>query len=210
MHLLEAWLALGAATGEGQWLDRADAIVELFHRRFYDQLTQTLGEYFGPDWSVAPGRPGQIIEPGHHYEWAWLLDRYAQANSAADGATAGISDQLYAFATTYGVDADGLVFDSVLRDGTLHDGNKRLWVQTEAIKAAASRYERIGDMTAAARVDALLELLFNHYLDGVRGDYVEHLNRQGTSFKSFAPASSLYHVFLALTEVLRVFGGDTK
>ncbi len=205
MHLLEAWLALYAATGEQVWLDRATTIIELFERSFFDEKSATLGEFFDWTWAPAAGVTGQIIEPGHHYEWVWLLAQY----SAASGRDMDqLGERLYNFAGTYGIDSDGLVFDAVLRDGTLHDDKKRLWVQTEALKAATARYEATGDMATARRVDGLLGQLFGHYLDEANGGYEEHLSRDRMGLKDFAPASSFYHVFLALAEILRVFGAN--
>lgn len=207
MHLLEAWLALYAATGDPDWLDRATAVVSLFEDYFFDRKSGALGEFFDRDWRPETGQAGQIVEPGHQYEWAWLLAQYGAAAGRDMGACC---KQLYDFATTHGIDSDGLVFDAVLRDGALHDGRKRLWVQTEALKAATSRYEITGDLTAARRVDALLGLLFSRYLDETNGGYEEHLAQDGSGFKNFIPATSLYHVFLAFAEVLRVFGADRE
>ena len=205
MHLLEAWLALYGATGDKVWVDRAAAIIALVEDRLRDKVSGTIGEYFDAEWRPAAGKEGQIVEPGHQYEWAWLL---AQYGAAADRDMGVPADRLYGFATSHGIDADGLVFDAVLRDGALHDANKRLWVQTEALKAAVSRYEILDDMDAARRTDKLLNLVFDHYLDEGRGDFEEHLGRDRAGFRSFAPASSLYHLFLAFAEVLRVFGAD--
>ena len=39
--------------------------------------TGALREFFAADWSPAPGIDGRIAEPGHHYEWAFLLARWA-------------------------------------------------------------------------------------------------------------------------------------
>src|SRR5262245_22416399 len=72
MHLLEAVLALHAATQEKNWLRRAGALVDLFRRRFLDPDTGALIEFFGADWSVAPGDEGRLREPGHQFEWVWL------------------------------------------------------------------------------------------------------------------------------------------
>ena len=72
MHLLEAMLALHAASGDPRWLAEADALTRLFLARLFDPATGTLGEYFTADWTAHPDQ-GHIVEPGHHYEWVWLL-----------------------------------------------------------------------------------------------------------------------------------------
>lgn len=209
MHLLEALLAWHTTTGEDIWLRRARDIFALFRARFFDAETGTLGEFFDGAWTPASGTMGKIIEPGHHYEWVWLLERYAQATGEDVRAEAAA---LYQFAETHGVDrnpgpAADLAYDSVLRHGTSLDENKRLWVQTEAIKAQLARMEFHADANAALRLEELLERLFALYLAPANGCWQDHLDVQGNGFAESAPASSLYHLFLALTEVLRVRDG---
>lgn len=209
MHLLEALLAWHTTTGEDIWLRRARDIFALFRSRFFDRETGTLGEFFDATWAPATGTMGKIIEPGHHFEWVWLLERYAQATGEDVHAE---SEALYRFAETHGVDrnpgpAADLVFDSVLRHGTSLDENKRLWVQTEAIKAQLARMEFHDDTAAALRLEELLDRLFELYLAPGNGIWQDHLDTQGKGFSETAPASSLYHLFLALTEVLRVRDG---
>lgn len=214
MHLLEAFLALHATTADPAYLDRARAIVDLFRDKFFDTRTGTLGEFFTTDWTPAPGTAGQIVEPGHHFEWVWLLRRYADAT---DDDTRDMADALYAFASTHGCDhapgpAQGLAFDSVLRrgadarlgHGTSLDDNKRLWVQTEAIKAQLARLEGGADPVASERLEILLERLFGLYLAVGHGNWQDHLDTNGAAIAQSAPASSFYHLFLCLTEVLRI------
>jgi mannose/cellobiose epimerase-like protein (N-acyl-D-glucosamine 2-epimerase family) len=166
------------------------------------------------DWSPAPGTAGQIVEPGHHFEWVWLLRRYAEATGEDISKEA---DTLYRFATAHGRDqepgpAQGLVFDSVLRSGTdaqlghgtSLDDNKRLWVQTEAIKAQLARLEAGPDAVASEHLEVLLERLFGLYLAVGHGNWQDHLDAGGGAIAETAPASSFYHLFLCLTEVLRV------
>jgi mannose/cellobiose epimerase-like protein (N-acyl-D-glucosamine 2-epimerase family) len=213
MHFLEALLALYRATGAREWLDRAGKIVALFRDRFLDRATGTLGEFYTEDWRPAPGMEGQIVEPGHHFEWVWLLHEYgrlAGIDMTAEAAT------LYGFAEAHGRDRDpisagaagrDLAFDAILRSGAVHDGRKRLWVQTEAIKAQLARIEHAGDASAMPALDALTLALFERYLCIGHGSWFDHLDRAGRPFGDNAPASSFYHVFLALTEVLRQRGG---
>ena len=65
MHLLEAVLALFETTGDKALLASADALVELFRRRFFDSASGSLGEFF-TTWQWAPGPAGTHVEPGHH------------------------------------------------------------------------------------------------------------------------------------------------
>ena len=209
MHLLEALLAMHSATGGEDALARARNLVELFRQRFFDPAAGTLGEFFDAAWQTAEGTAGDIVEPGHHYEWIWLLYHYS---AAAGDDIEGEADALYRFAERHGIDhepgpTEGLVYDSLLRRGVDLDDNKRLWGQTEAIKAQTARIEFIGDEAARARLDDLLDRLFACHLIGNTGLWREHLARDGTPLRDTVPATSLYHLFLALTEVLRVRDG---
>lgn len=78
MHLLEAALAWMAIDSDPAWRAMADDIVALCLKRFIDPATGALREFFADDWSAAPGVAGRIVEPGHQYEWAFLLDRWAR------------------------------------------------------------------------------------------------------------------------------------
>ena len=202
MHLFEAMLALHAATGEARWLDRARALLALLRGRFVDASSGALREHFGPDWTP---RDGDTLEPGHHFEWTWLLARFAEAT----GETTAIERaRLHAFGL-HGVDGtDGLAFDGMARDGAVTADTKRLWVQTEAIKAELTRHEG-GEADAAARVGRLLDGLFARYIaapDVAPGAWQDHIRRDGSGFAPNAPASSLYHLFVMTSEVLRVAG----
>ena len=53
---------------------RADGLGDRFPRRTGDEVR----EFFDGDWLPAAGIAGRIAEPGHCYEWAFLLDRWAK------------------------------------------------------------------------------------------------------------------------------------
>ena len=81
MHLFEAclaWLeAKEADHGGGARFEAVAAeIAELALTRFIDPDAGFVREFFAADWSPAPGEAGRIVEPGHQFEWAWLLERW--------------------------------------------------------------------------------------------------------------------------------------
>jgi mannose/cellobiose epimerase-like protein (N-acyl-D-glucosamine 2-epimerase family) len=97
----------------------ADDIATLCLDKFIDPANGALRENFAADWSLAPGVAGRLCEPGHHYEWAFLLDRRAGLTGRARPATVA---RLIAFADIYGLDAlRGVAIGGVLSDGALHD-----------------------------------------------------------------------------------------
>ncbi|MEO3435070.1 AGE family epimerase/isomerase [Inquilinus sp. CAU 1745] len=206
MHLLEAVMAMFEATGDSAWLDRADRIVALLERHFFDPDTGTLGEYFTTDWKPAPGGKGAIVEPGHHFEWVWLLHRFAALSG--DDRALPIAEALHAFALAHGVDGEpGMVpaaFDEVDRTGAILAGSKRLWPQSEAVKAFLARFERTGDPADRDAALGHLAMMFGPYLAANHGVWRDQLSRDGKEISDYIPSSTLYHLYLCIAETLRV------
>ena len=204
MHLLEALLALHAATGEKNWLRRAGALVDLFKRRFTDPDTGSLIEFFTQDWSPAPGGEGRLREPGHQFEWVWLLHEYYRA--AHDDSVAPYAERLFAFGQQFGLDpGDGLVFDGIDASGALIAGTKLLWPQTEYIKACVARAEWLNDEAARRAIKAHLALIARHFIRPDGTNWHNQLARDGTPIAPVTPARVLYHLFLAVAEAERLF-----
>jgi mannose/cellobiose epimerase-like protein (N-acyl-D-glucosamine 2-epimerase family) len=202
MHLTEACLAAFDATGEQRFADLAKELVGLFRTRFFDSQSQTLAEYFTDDLKRVAGAEGRIAEPGHQFEWAWILNScrktFGLDLAAEIRAVAG-------FAEKHGVDpASCATFNQVRDDGAPIDKGSRTWPNTERIKAAIALYELDGaDPSAAIRSSA--SLLFDRYLSHTpHGTWIDAFDADGSPAASTVPASTLYHVFLAFSEVLRV------
>ena len=77
MHLFEAMLAWFEATGDAMFLARAGELHGMMAGRFFQSQSGILAEYFDGSWTPRAGDLGRICEPGHHFEWSWLLRRYA-------------------------------------------------------------------------------------------------------------------------------------
>jgi mannose/cellobiose epimerase-like protein (N-acyl-D-glucosamine 2-epimerase family) len=141
-----------------------------------------------------------LVEPGHHYEWIWLLGWYAHSAEAmgrpAQPELRHVSEALFEFADRFAIDSvTGLVVNSVWSDGELRDGGFRLWPQTERLKAEARRRHAAADHLARAII-----ALGTHF-EGVRpGLWIERLDAGGHAGGDPAPATSLYHLTAALTD----------
>jgi mannose-6-phosphate isomerase len=194
MHLLEALLALFDVEPDASVGERADRIFALCADRFVDRVQGCLGEHFDADWTPAPGPAGRLVEPGHHFEWVWLLHAYSAARGSQEALQ--LADLLARFARRHGVDSDGLVFDAVSRSGRLLRDSKRLWPQTEHLKALAARGEHAALRATLARVSSA-------YVDPASGTWREQLDRAGTPTSSALNATSVYHVVFALAEAER-------
>jgi mannose/cellobiose epimerase-like protein (N-acyl-D-glucosamine 2-epimerase family) len=197
MHLLEAALAWAEAGGGGRWDDLAARIAKLALERFIDEEGGFLREYFDAEWRPANGELGRIVEPGHQFEWAWLLHRWGKR--AGDGRSIEAARRLV-LAGERGVDRSrGVVVAELHDDLTIRKDVARLWPQAERLKAALVCG---GDPS----VDGLAAA---HGLSGYLATRVGGLWRDkqlatGLYVDEAIPASSLYHLVGALEALVDV------
>jgi mannose/cellobiose epimerase-like protein (N-acyl-D-glucosamine 2-epimerase family) len=203
MHLLEACHALAESSGDPRWLQQADSIVALMQAKMLDAESGSLGEFFNEDWSPFSGPRGLIREPGHHYEWTWLLHHHARLTGSPDAhATA---RGLFAFAERVRLASAGpAIVSEVDPQGRVTTGSALLWPQTEYIKALAARAEFEGDGDAIAALDRHLDIIFRRFLDRETGLWVNQLDAAGAAIVADIPVRVLYHLVLACAEVCRV------
>jgi mannose/cellobiose epimerase-like protein (N-acyl-D-glucosamine 2-epimerase family) len=205
MHLLEASLAWREVSADPEWQVISDEIAELALSRFIDGARGIVREYFDTQWNVASGTAGRTLEPGHQYEWAWLLMRWAGGPDRPDVMSTAL--RLIETAETHGIDHErGVAMNATLDDFSVIDASARLWPQTERIKAAClaavitreARYWTI----AVQSGQALLR-----YLDTpVAGLWRDRMQPDGSFADEPAPASSFYHIVCAIAELDRAIG----
>ena len=201
MHLLEAYLALHEAIPDGPFLDRAAAIVAHFRARLFQDEPGVLLEFYDSDWSLLQGQPeGRFFEPGHQFEWAWLLTWYGTLSGTDQGA---LSERLWRTACAHGVSGAGLCFDEVGIDLAPQKRSHRLWPHAEAIKAAIVRRDA-GDARAEEVAAAMAGVLDGHFLNRpFPAGWVDRIDADRQALVDFVPASSLYHLYSAFSELLR-------
>lgn len=198
MHLFEALLNLWMHAREARYLERAGDMFELFAKRFFQADPGVLIEYLDDRLVPASGVAGRIVEPGHHFEWIWLLRRYERESGTAVSRHV---DALYDHADRYGSDRAGLIVDELLADGSVKTASHRLWPMTEAIRAHQVE-ARLGRPGAAAKATALADLTFERFLSGAAaGGWIDRLDAAGAPATDFMPASSLYHLLGAIDEL---------
>lgn len=200
MHLLEACLAWEEAGGDSGWAELTDRLVALAFEAFIDPEGGFLREFFRADWTPAEGEDGTLVEPGHQFEWAWLLTRYGRSRGN-DRALAAATD-LYAAGRRGVADRPAIVIDALNADGTVRSRQARLWPQTEWLKAALILAEASSPKDRAVLLEdaatALRALWLYLTPDGLWHD--KHL--PGGSFVDEpAPASSFYHIMAGFQQL---------
>ncbi|MCF7701771.1 AGE family epimerase/isomerase [Loktanella sp. M215] len=196
MHMLEATLQALEMTGDPAWLDRATHLVQCAARHFIDPATGAIREFVGPDLAPLATPKGARREPGHQYEWAWLLQRYA--DFGGDAAARVMADRMIAFVTARGLRRDGPMagtpFDALDATGAQTEATHLLWPLTEAGKYHAAT-------GAADRTRAIETLIFKHYFAGGPVPvWCNQLDGAGRILWPAALSRLIYHVALFVTE----------
>ncbi len=209
MHLCESMLSAFAATGEQRYADKAAMLADLCRRKFYQSDTGTLAEFFKDDLTLAKGEQGALREPGHHFEWIWLLNAAQAAQETDDEAR---MKALMTFGEKYGVHEETkTVFNAVDQSGGAMDAGSRCWPNTERMKAAVALIEAY-NIDAWDVVKESTDALFKYYLTPspsrpfLSGGWNDAIDASGAPMAQNMPASTFYHLFLAMVEVRRVAG----
>ncbi|MHC4956661.1 MAG: AGE family epimerase/isomerase [Planctomycetota bacterium] len=200
MHLLEALLAWADIDPGGPWKAKAQSILELFYSRFYGTGDDILREHFNEDWTPAAGDAGESVEPGHHFEWVFLLEEYARIFDEAQwgDATCG----LWEWARRHGLDQAGGVQDECNRSGRVVRATKRVWPQTEFLRALAIRYRDSLESKWHDEIEAHLDWMRAKYCADIFPGWNEQLDANGKVITATMHATSVYHIFGAFTTLM--------
>lgn len=201
MHLLEACLAFDRVPGvAAMWREQARALVSLADTRLADCETGAIHEYFDGNWQPVIDDAGGWLEPGHQFEWAWLLWQWHDRHGDEQADT--MAHRLYGIATTHGLSETGQAIDAIDARLVPRARALRLWPQTERLKAAIALAGRTkGEIRHAALLHATQALAcLDPYLDTpTAGLWHDRLAADGqVAGVAPAPASSLYHIVCAL------------
>lgn len=210
MHFFEAALAWLDVAPQPRWRELADEMARLCLRYFIDPTSCTLREYFESDWTPRSGDDGRIVEPGHQFEWAWLLARWRAHGGDVD---LSVIRRLYDNADRRGVDnAQRLALAEIWIDGKVKDASSRLWPQTERMKAAlilARLHPKERARFEQAAIDAWRGMQHFIYPEN-RGLFRDKRKTDGSFIPEGALASSLYHIVAAVSELTRYAQGDRR
>jgi mannose/cellobiose epimerase-like protein (N-acyl-D-glucosamine 2-epimerase family) len=203
MHLLEATLAweAQAVADAAEWRALSDEIAELALHKLIDPATGALSECFDAQWQRLPGAAGDVVEPGHQFEWAWLLMRWGQARQRPDAVAA--ARKLIDIGESHGTCATrGVALNQINHAMQAVDTSAKLWPQTERIKAwcalaqqARSDAEHAQALQGASRAMQGLMPYLNHPHPGL---WQEVMLPSGEFTVEPCRASSLYHLVCAI------------
>lgn len=206
MHLLEATLAMYSATQAPVWLARASALVELFQRAFLDPETGSLGEYFDAQWQPMPGAEGALCEPGHQFEWVWLLEQYMQASGLRE--LTDTVERLFQFGTKHGMNLTGVlkgaVLDVVDKTGTPQASSMLMWPQTEYVKACVARFDATQDVIYQTKAWAHWDLMRTHFFREDGANWINQLGPMGEPLVDDTLSRVFYHVVHSASELARL------
>ncbi|WP_162184539.1 HAD-IIIA family hydrolase [Rhizobium rhizogenes] len=208
MHLIEAYLALYEATGAQQYLARARSMYDLFCGHIFLHDHAAIPELHDSLWRVADLEQAWY-EPGHHFEWVWLSRRLARASG--DDVTGQVQSLLLR-ALDEGIDDANLSIERVSVLSRERTVSRRSWGSCEYIKACAAEAEANPSESGiwADRAACSLRALRETFLSTpVKGLWIDRVDRHGGALSTDVPASSLYHLTLAIVECDRVFGTVT-
>ena len=200
MHLLEACLAWTAVGADPEWREWADVIIAIALERMRLPGSGAIGEEFDARWHAPTGAAGQRIEPGHQFEWAWLL---LQGGQPPDSARYRTAMRLLALGETYGV-AAGFAFNTLSEELVPVDRNARLWPQTERLKANALAAALTGERPYWDQAAAAAEALLTYLATEPPGLWHDLRLADGGFADSWVPASSLYHIACSIDVLDRV------
>lgn len=208
MHLLEAslaWEETGPLAGDDGWARLSDELAELALRKFR-HANGAVREYFTQTWEPMPDASGTWVEPGHQFEWAWLLVKWGKARYRPDALNA--ARRMADIGELYGTDPRrGVAFNVLLDTFATHDTNARLWPQTERIKAwiaLAELAQSAPERDTCLQNAALAATGLWAYLSGLKGLWRDVMRPDGTFADDPSPATSLYHIVCAILELQRI------
>ncbi|MGP8472763.1 AGE family epimerase/isomerase [Burkholderia sp. PR2] len=183
MHLTEAWLAAADAFDDAAFDDALLRTAQAVERTFVDTATGCIAE-------LPLGATDNRFEPGHQFEWFYLVDA-----AGARLAQTGLPDALaraFAFAEQHGIDPrTGAVCAAVDAQGACIDGTQRIWAQTEYLRALAMH----GGTPASAPLAQQIERFATRFLHP-RG-WFECKTADGQVSRADMPSTTPYHLATA-------------
>lgn len=204
MHMFESAVAWMAVDSDPLWKKLADEILNLCLTKFIDPTSGTLAEHFNSDWSPVLENGKFVSEPGHQYEWAWLMGLY-QGLTGKD--LSAVRENLISLSESHGVWAERKsVYDELWNDLSPKTRSSRFWPQCERIKAVLQfgLEKKSQSQKYAQSADEAMATLFKFFATPQKGLWFDTWQENGEFKIQPAKASSLYHIIGAINEYVRL------
>ncbi|WP_439820565.1 AGE family epimerase/isomerase [Pseudomonas sp. HLG18] len=189
MHLAEAFLATLAVREDPETQQALSELCTAMHKRFIEPQQGVLME-------KPLGAVDNWFEPGHQFEWYFLLESSPLLRGSKLHAAL---DRTFSFTEQQGVEADtGAVLAMLDPQGHRKDSTQRIWAQAEYLRALTLRP---GSESAVLRQLQALQQRFLH-----AGGWHECRDDQGEVSRKDMPSTTPYHLatcYAGLTEYLR-------
>ena len=188
MHLAEGFLATLAVREDADVQAGLLALATAMQQRFIDRQHGVMME-------KPLGAVDNWFEPGHQFEWFFLLE----SSDVLRGTPLHASlMRAFAYAEQTGVDKlSGAVSGMLALDGSLRDGTQRIWAQAEYLRALTLRPD------GEAVLQRQLQALQQHFLH--EKGWHECLDAKGVVSRRDMPSTTPYHLatcYQALTQRL--------
>lgn len=201
MHMLEAMLAALETVAHPDAAQRAVRYRRMLESTFLDKESGLLLEFFDAGWNPIADDGASIVEPGHMAEWVWLIRKYERLTGQKSSP---LATHLLGAALRAAEPVNGFLIDEIDTLQQVRQATRRLWPQTELIKAWLAQAETGADRAREA-AETLIERLLATYLSGpFGGGWYDKYNGAGDISIDTVPASTLYHLFVAAYEADRL------
>ncbi|QIB32296.1 AGE family epimerase/isomerase [Ancylobacter pratisalsi] len=199
MHLFEAFQLLATLDPGGGWALRAGRILKLAERLI--DADGRIDEWYAADWGRLDNaqREGEL---GHHFEWAWMLDQYADASGAQ------LARELAARLSGFGIKAaaitslgpDKPIPNAIDGDGRSSSFSRPLWPTIELLRAALTGDESVWSRTTAS--EKAINVMFSYSIDTVSGLWVNDIDSSLHANSEIIPTRVLYHTIPCIIEYI--------
>jgi mannose/cellobiose epimerase-like protein (N-acyl-D-glucosamine 2-epimerase family) len=207
MHMTEAFLAAGDATGDAVWYRRASRIAKRLIHQVAREHGWRLPEHFGADWRPQPEynrdeprhrfRPYGVT-PGHGLEWSRLLLHIRSVLPDPPGWLVEDARALFHRAVTDGWQPSGGFVYTIDWDGRPVVGDRYHWVVAEAIGAAAALHQVVGDAAYERWYREFWDFAASYLLDRRRGGWRHELDETNRPAERTWPGKpDVYHALQA-------------
>ena len=205
MHMTEALMAAFEATGNRDYLNKAERIAELIIAKNAIPLGHRVAEHFDDKWVLDKGYEGNEMfrpsgtTPGHWLEWSRLLFQLWALGDKRLSWMTDASRQLFRQSIELGWDeVHGGFFYTLDWDNKPIMREKLWWPVSEAIGAAAWLSEHDREDYFQVWYRKLWDYAENHVIDHARGGWLSELKEDLTpTSRLFVGKPDIYHALQA-------------